>query len=240
MRGDAGWEDVARRVRSQFGAVLPVALIDDVLGEAERDLTGQVVPEAGPELLHRLVVYRLTALTETAVMSWRPTGAPAAHADRLAQGGGSEVVVVGIDGSAEARAALGWALSFGQRVGAMVHACTVWTPSGAREGPPASADEARRLLDAAVGGGLGYLRTDRRLGPRIDCHVAKGDPADVLIEHSRDVALLVLGNHGHGPLTAAVRGSVVWRCSREASCPVVLVPHPDAADTPTGRWPRDV
>jgi hypothetical protein len=51
-------------VRSEFGALLAVAVIDDVVRQAARELDGQVSRGSAAELLHRLVVYRLTALTE--------------------------------------------------------------------------------------------------------------------------------------------------------------------------------
>jgi hypothetical protein len=60
----AGHEDVVGRLRLQFGALLPAAVIAEVVQQAEQDLRGQAGPGAMAELLHQLVTYRLTALIE--------------------------------------------------------------------------------------------------------------------------------------------------------------------------------
>jgi nucleotide-binding universal stress UspA family protein len=51
---------------------------------------------------------------------------------------------------------------------------------------------------------------------------ATGDPADVLADHSRGAAQLVLGNRGHGRLTSTVFGSVSRSLIRRGACPVVV------------------
>jgi nucleotide-binding universal stress UspA family protein len=51
---------------------------------------------------------------------------------------------------------------------------------------------------------------------------ATGDPADVLVDHSRGAAQLVLGNRGHGRLTSTVFGSVSRSLIRRGGCPVVV------------------
>lgn len=50
-----------------------------------------------------------------------------------------------------------------------------------------------------------------------------GDPRDVLVAHSRRVALVVLGSHGHGRLASTLFGSVSRDLIRRSGCPVVVI-----------------
>jgi nucleotide-binding universal stress UspA family protein len=53
----------------------------------------------------------------------------------------------------------------------------------------------------------------------------RGEPADVLIERSGDLDILLLGSRAYGPLRHALMGSVSARVMREAHCPVLTVPR---------------
>ena len=53
--------------------------------------------------------------------------------------------------------------------------------------------------------------------------VASGTPPDVLVRHSADADLLVLGSRGHNPLAALALGSTSDHCVRHAACPVMVV-----------------
>lgn len=55
--------------------------------------------------------------------------------------------------------------------------------------------------------------------------VIRGDPAEVLIQASAKLDLLVLGSRAYGPLRHALLGSVSARVMREAHCPVLVVPR---------------
>lgn len=52
-----------------------------------------------------------------------------------------------------------------------------------------------------------------------------GDPAEVLIDLSRHLGLLVCGSRGYGPVRAVLLGSVTRRLTAEAECPVVVLPR---------------
>jgi nucleotide-binding universal stress UspA family protein len=52
-----------------------------------------------------------------------------------------------------------------------------------------------------------------------------GDPADVLIELSSHVDLLVCGSRGYGPVRAVLLGSVSRRITADARCPVIVIPR---------------
>ncbi|MGC7872146.1 universal stress protein [Desulfosporosinus sp. SYSU MS00001] len=61
-----------------------------------------------------------------------------------------------------------------------------------------------------------------------DIHIQKkyitGHPAAAIIEEAeRDFDLVVMGSHGHGPITGAVLGSVTQRVLAHIQCPVLVV-----------------
>jgi nucleotide-binding universal stress UspA family protein len=51
------------------------------------------------------------------------------------------------------------------------------------------------------------------------------DPVDGLLAAARHVDLLVMGSRGRGPIRAAILGSVSHSVSRQASCPIVILPR---------------
>lgn len=59
----------------------------------------------------------------------------------------------------------------------------------------------------------------------IEAEAVIGDPADVLVDVSRHLDLLVCGSRGYGPLRAVMLGSVSRRVTAEAHCPVVVLPR---------------
>lgn len=158
-------------------------------------------------------------------------------------------VVVGVDGSAESRAALCWAVGQARRTGGRVAAIAVSEPrrllapgAGMAALPPGggmaagivpapadvedlSSEAARWLSDAVEALPAGAAAA-------VETRVARGDAAEVLLEAARDAGLLVLGNHGRGALMGALTASVAQHCTRHAPCPLVLVPArgPTVAD----------
>jgi nucleotide-binding universal stress UspA family protein len=56
-----------------------------------------------------------------------------------------------------------------------------------------------------------------------------GDPAQILIDASENLDLLVCGSRGQGPIRSAVLGSVSRRVTAEAHCPVLVLPPGVAA-----------
>jgi nucleotide-binding universal stress UspA family protein len=57
-----------------------------------------------------------------------------------------------------------------------------------------------------------------------------GEPAEVLIECSSELDILMLGSRAYGPLRHALMGSVSARVMREARCPVLTMPRGVARD----------
>jgi nucleotide-binding universal stress UspA family protein len=62
-------------------------------------------------------------------------------------------------------------------------------------------------------------------GSTLGREVIRGNPAEVLIDASAGLDLLVLGSRAYGPLRHVLLGSVSARVMREARCPVLVVPR---------------
>jgi nucleotide-binding universal stress UspA family protein len=138
---------------------------------------------------------------------------------------GQELVVVGVDGSAESVAALAWATRYASASGARVRALLAWHYPGAVGGPPIErAPESVRdqteqheqaTLDEAV------AKAGQPAG--VETSIGYGHPAQVLIDASKEADLLVVGSHGHQAFTGMLLGSVSLHCVTGAFCPVVVV-----------------
>jgi nucleotide-binding universal stress UspA family protein len=131
-------------------------------------------------------------------------------------------VVVGADGSDNSRRAVQWAAAEAQLRRAelrIVHALPFGVP---RSGAPDPHLEAatRDLADLAAHA--------RRAGSQVllvTTDVADGVPVKVLIEESRNCALLVMGSRGQGGLTNLLLGSTAVEVTARAACPVVVIPR---------------
>ena len=147
---------------------------------------------------------------------------------------GQELVVVGVDGSAESVRALAWAARYATAAGARVQALLAWhypdvagrPPVGAAPEPVRQQTESREraILDEAITEVQGG-----QPGPEVEPRVGYGHPAQVLIEASKEADLLVVGSHGHGAFTGMLVGSVSIHCVTGAFCPVVGVRGSDAS-----------
>lgn len=130
-------------------------------------------------------------------------------------------VVVGVDGSPGADAALRWAEEEAERRGAVLVVAHVWSdlPTGRRATPTSAllADVAADLLADAV-----RSIEDRKVC--VEPQLRHGSPAAQLVQAARDAELLVVGSRGHGAVGDLVLGSVSGRCADQATCPVVIIP----------------
>jgi nucleotide-binding universal stress UspA family protein len=137
-------------------------------------------------------------------------------------GPGQPLILVGIDESEASKAAMRWAIREARLTHARIQAVAVWhLPQHFNDVPAPSCDvlqdDARTWLRQAI-------PPDSDVP--VDTLVVRGDPTAVLLEHAQRAQLIVLGNHGHGPIHTALLGSVAHRCANRARCPVVLVPSP--------------
>jgi nucleotide-binding universal stress UspA family protein len=71
--------------------------------------------------------------------------------------------------------------------------------------------------------GQGLPREDLDLDSELD--ILFNDPVEGLLAAARHVDLLVMGSRGRGPVRAAILGSVSHSVSRQAPCPVVILPR---------------
>jgi nucleotide-binding universal stress UspA family protein len=137
-------------------------------------------------------------------------------------------IIVPLDGSTFAEAALPLALDLCQRSGASLHLVTVLEPV-----PPYGDDrwgaEAREWLTS-------YLEKvadrARQLGVEATTALRSGYVVDdLLLEARREHAdLIVVATHGRGPLARAWLGSVADALSRQAEIPLMLVRPREGSD----------
>lgn len=133
-------------------------------------------------------------------------------------------IVVGVDGSASAEAALRWALAQARLTGSRVRAVTAWEiPAYAGWMPTAPVEDlgaaAGKMLAATVGEAL----ESQDPGVEVRESVLPGHPAQVLVDESAHAALLVVGSRGHGAFAGTLLGSVGQHCVQHAHCPVVVI-----------------
>lgn len=134
------------------------------------------------------------------------------------------VVVVGVDGSPAARAALRWGAWHAKLVGGTIIAVMAWDmPLIYNWEVPDSADFARRTaagLDAEITEALGDE-------PGIEIHkeVAAGHAARSLLDAAEefDATLIAVGDRGHGGFAPALLGSVSQHVVHHAHCPVIIL-----------------
>jgi nucleotide-binding universal stress UspA family protein len=139
-------------------------------------------------------------------------------------------IVVGVDGSEPAKAALNWAAAEAKRRGAVLQVlCAYKRPPLADGSRDEYAEAAQQVVDKA----LVVLST---LAPEVvtkgDVH--EGSPAPALLETGEGAELLVVGSRGHGGFTGLLLGSVSHKCVHHGRCPVVVV-RPTREGPATGR-----
>jgi nucleotide-binding universal stress UspA family protein len=141
---------------------------------------------------------------------------------------GTEVVVVGVDGSPQSASALAWAVRYARATGASIRAIRAWHyPAAVGPAPigvaPASvsaevSEAQQQELDQAVTDALGD-----KPPVTVQSKIAYGHPAQVLVDESADADLLVVGSRGHGGFTGMLLGSVSMHVVYNAHCPVTVV-----------------
>ena len=140
-------------------------------------------------------------------------------------------VVVGIDGSRGAEAALHVAAEEAAQRGLPLRIVCAWEPRAGTYVGEAFAPTADGFVEAEHHAEE-VLRTALErvaVGAAIETEAlaVEGSPATVLIEQARDAALLVVGSRGRGTAASLLLGSVSQKLSHHAPCPLVIVPTPD-------------
>jgi nucleotide-binding universal stress UspA family protein len=155
------------------------------------------------------------------------------------------IVVTGVDGSPESRAALEFALAEAARRGDRLRVvAAIHLPDHAGRGYGLGSygtryesgaivatmrTAARQMVDEVAA-----AHADQAANVEISLEVRTGRTADLLIDASEDADLLVLGHRGRGAVASALLGSVGLACALHATCPVTIVrPASNTADTPS-------
>jgi nucleotide-binding universal stress UspA family protein len=140
------------------------------------------------------------------------------------------VIVVGVDHSEGAKAALGFALEEATLRQATLRVVHAWQyayigATGFEGSYPALGgdikelrDLAERDLDATLQEAIpetGAIEIERR--------VVEDRPAAALVDESRGADMIVVGSRGHGGFGGLLLGSVSQQVAHHAACPVVIV-----------------
>ena len=136
-------------------------------------------------------------------------------------------IVVGVDDSSAARAALSWALQQAARAGTSLTVVTaidpliasaVWDTSPAHNSCDsilAGATAAAKQLVREANGGAGEVDVDVR--------AVIGRPVHVLVEAAEGADLVVVGSRGNGALHRLLLGSTSAAVAAHAPCSVMIV-----------------
>jgi nucleotide-binding universal stress UspA family protein len=139
-------------------------------------------------------------------------------------------IVVGVDGSEGALAALRWTAEEAAQWDADVVAVQAWefTPLIVATEAPIDLAELRRETDELLDAQVRKCFGDRE--GRVERRVVEDLPARAVLDAAADADLIVVGSRGRGGLKGLLLGSVSQKVVSHAPCPVVVVPGPHAGD----------
>lgn len=142
-------------------------------------------------------------------------------------------VVVGVDGSEPSDAALQWAMTEAALRGVDVVALNAYQVSvlpmpiiDADTMSKVAAEDRRRAVEQASQA-VDRARRAVDVDVAVTVHVEAGHPADVLLDHGRDAALVVVGSRGLGKFRGLLLGSISQAVLHQATRPVAVVRAPD-------------
>jgi len=130
-------------------------------------------------------------------------------------------IVVGVDGSAQSRAALDWAVEEAKLRNGEVLALTAWHFPYVTDALGQAWDyeifqsDAQTILEAE----LARVGTP---GVQITGRIVQSNPAAALVEASREAELVAVGSRGHGGFAGMMLGSVSTQAVHHAHCPVLV------------------
>jgi nucleotide-binding universal stress UspA family protein len=146
---------------------------------------------------------------------------------------GRSKVFIGVDGSTDGDAAIGWAArdaSMRSLPVTLIHVVAA-SPANSMMGPDGTMtqrqeDQARQIVERArrIVGELGGQK-----GAQVHTEVAYAGVVSTLIDASKDAQMVVVGSRGRGGVGRQMLGSVAWRLIKHAHCPVAVVHDPDTA-----------
>jgi nucleotide-binding universal stress UspA family protein len=141
------------------------------------------------------------------------------------QGG---TIVVGVDASSGAAAALDFALTEGWRRGCTVEVVTAWLGGNQLEGTPDSDDlaEGRARVHLMQGDVVARCLEEREHVPDLLRVVVHDYAGRVLVARAEKSSMVVVGSGSPSSESHQVLGSVAEYCVRHSPVPVVIVPAP--------------
>jgi nucleotide-binding universal stress UspA family protein len=137
-------------------------------------------------------------------------------------------IVVGVDGSSSAGAALRWAARQAELTGGSVDAVIAWEYPPAMAGygmapvPDYNDSAFREVAEKTVTEAISNA-VDPASDVRVRTQVVEGNTAQALLAAADGASLLVVGSRGHGGFAGALLGSVSQHCVHHAHCPVVVI-----------------
>jgi nucleotide-binding universal stress UspA family protein len=138
---------------------------------------------------------------------------------------GGNGIVVGIEGTAVSQGALEWAVREASLRGTVLTVVHAWEYIPARDAGRMTAREEKTASDCMLDAAINSAVRAAGVKPEITCRSVKGAPAKVLVEHSQQAELLVIGRNHRSGVVDILRHSVSAECVRRAACPVVIIPN---------------
>ena len=141
-----------------------------------------------------------------------------------------QVIVVGVDDSADAARALEWAAAEARVHHDRVLLVHVWQYPGvgvstyAGDPLPVFGHEDLKKMAAEVLARAADRMKKLDSTVEVDTRLIQGHPGEALIDASRDARLLIVGSRGLGGFKGMVLGSVSNSVAHHARCPVVILP----------------
>jgi nucleotide-binding universal stress UspA family protein len=139
-------------------------------------------------------------------------------------------IVVGVDGSADARAGLRWAMDHAvthpKAHVTLVHAWSLPDAAGmmSKEGFEIRRAAAQRVLSDAV------QSTRPADGTTVTVRLEYGAAAAAVLSNAEDTDLIVVGTRGRGPVSGLLLGSVSQAVVSRATAPVAVISHAMPSD----------
>ncbi|MFB4284156.1 universal stress protein [Nonomuraea sp. MTCD27] len=135
------------------------------------------------------------------------------------------MIVVGVDGSVPARAAVAWAANDAFRMHQplrLVHAVDRQPHQISKFPDPDRPDQLRRTGQKALNEAVALVH-ERQPSVEVTTRLEEGSPASILREQAKAAAEMVVGSRGLGGFTGALLGSISDQVAGHTEGPVVVV-----------------
>ena len=139
-------------------------------------------------------------------------------------------IVVGVEGSGYARAALIWALEEAHHRGAVIEVVTCYSPTYVPAAPdlgyvPLDSFDLAAEVEKMQGEVIESAVEASDFGGEVEVRrvLQKGRPADTLMTAAEGATMLVVGNRGRGGFAGLRLGSVSQAIAHHSPCPLVIV-----------------